>query len=101
MKKRPTLKEFTPGRGYTKHDWDAVDSPEATDEQLAQAKSFEEVFPELAASIKRGRGPQKTPTKEQITLRLDPSVLAAFRATGPGWQGRINEALKKAATRLK
>jgi hypothetical protein len=50
------FKEFTPGRGYTKEDWDEVSDPhELTDEELAQAKPFAEVFPELAASIKRAR----------------------------------------------
>ncbi|WEX77972.1 hypothetical protein PYH37_002816 [Sinorhizobium numidicum] len=56
-KKHPIQKEFVPGRGYTKADWDEVsDSPEATPEQLAQARPFAEVFPDLAASIKRARG---------------------------------------------
>lgn len=41
------------------------------------------------------RGPQKTPTKVSTTLRLDPDVLDYFRAQGPGWQTRINEALKE------
>ncbi|PDV89929.1 hypothetical protein CO652_00450 [Rhizobium sp. H4] len=45
--------EFHPGRGYTKEDWDAVDSPELTDEELAKARPFREVFPDLAASIDR------------------------------------------------
>lgn len=45
---------------------------------------------------KRGRGPQKTPTKRLVSLRLDPEVVERFRATGPGWQGRVNEALRKA-----
>ncbi|MBU6299133.1 MAG: BrnA antitoxin family protein [Alphaproteobacteria bacterium] len=55
-------------------------------------------FPELAELVrKRGeRGPQKAPTKQQVTLRLDRDVLDRFRSTGPGWQGRINEALRKA-----
>ncbi len=101
MKKHPVLKEFTPGRGYTKEDWDAVESPEMTDEELANAQPFAEAFPGLAASIRRGRGPQKAPTKERVTLRLDCVALAAFRATGPGWQSRIDEAVKKAAGRLK
>jgi uncharacterized protein (DUF4415 family) len=47
------------------------------------------------AEIKRGR-PKAAVTKVSTTLRLDPDVLAKFRATGPGWQSRINEALKKA-----
>jgi uncharacterized protein (DUF4415 family) len=55
-------------------------------------------FPDLAELVrKRGeRGPQKTPTKQQVTLRLDRDVLDRFRATGPGWQGRINNVLRKA-----
>jgi uncharacterized protein (DUF4415 family) len=35
--------------------------------------------------------------KEQVTLRIDQDVLEFFRAGGPGWQDRINEALRKAA----
>lgn len=35
--------------------------------------------------------------KEQVTLRLDQDVLEFFREGGPGWQDRINEALRKAA----
>ncbi len=56
-------------------------------------------IPELAhlSARRRGeRGPQKAPTKQQVTLRLDRDVVERFRATGPGWQGRINEALKNA-----
>ena len=45
-------KSFKPGYGYTKKDWDAVQSAELTDEQMAKAKPFAEVFPELAASIR-------------------------------------------------
>jgi uncharacterized protein (DUF4415 family) len=35
--------------------------------------------------------------KEQVTLRIDQEVLEYFREGGPGWQDRINEALRKAA----
>jgi uncharacterized protein (DUF4415 family) len=57
-----------------------------------------EVVPELAEIIrKRGeRGPQKAPTKQQVTLRLDREVVERFKAGGPGWQSRINSALRKA-----
>ena len=41
--------------------------------------------------------PKKPVRKEAVNIRLDPDVLAHFRATGPGWQSRINEALRKAA----
>jgi uncharacterized protein (DUF4415 family) len=34
--------------------------------------------------------------KERITIRLDKDVLSKLRATGPGWQTRINEILRKA-----
>ena len=40
------------------------------------------------------RGPQKTPTKERITIRLSPEVVQRFRDTGEGWQTRVDSALK-------
>lgn len=45
-------------------------------------------------AIKRTRGPNKQPTKSQVAIRLDPDVLSAFRAGGPGWQTRLNAVLK-------
>lgn len=72
------------------------DNPELTEEDFARAKPFEEVFPELAQSFRRMRGPQKTPTKQLISIRLDRDVIEGFKAQGPGWQTRINEVLRKA-----
>ena len=46
--------------------------------------------------IRRGR-PKKVAPKEPVNIRLDPNVLAHFRATGRGWQSRINAILRKAA----
>ena len=43
--------------------------------------------------VRRGRPPSPSP-KQQVTIRLDADVLAGLRATGPGWQGRANAALK-------
>jgi uncharacterized protein (DUF4415 family) len=40
------------------------------------------------------RGPNRRPTKEQVAVRYSADVLAAFRATGAGWQTRMNEALR-------
>lgn len=40
------------------------------------------------------RGRNRAATKEQVAVRYSPEVLAAFRAAGPGWQTRMNEALK-------
>ncbi|MFO1292955.1 MAG: BrnA antitoxin family protein [Rubrivivax sp.] len=45
------------------------------------------------ARRKRGR-PAGSATKEQVALRVDHDVLAAFRAGGPGWQTRVNNALR-------
>jgi uncharacterized protein (DUF4415 family) len=41
-------------------------------------------------------GSVKAEGKRQVALRLDPDVLDYFRSTGPGWQSRINEVLRKA-----
>jgi uncharacterized protein (DUF4415 family) len=41
------------------------------------------------------RGPQKAPTKERVSLRLDRDVVAHFKSGGEGWQTRINDTLKK------
>ena len=40
------------------------------------------------------RGPQKAPTKERITIRLSRNVVERFRATGEGWQSRVDAALQ-------
>jgi hypothetical protein len=72
-------KSFKPGHGYTRKDWHAVQSPELTDKQMANAKPFAEVFPELAASIRRGRGPNKAPTKNLVPPReADPYAASAL-----------------------
>jgi len=42
----------------------------------------------------RTRGPNRAARKEQVAVRYSPDVLAAFRATGAGWQTRMNEALR-------
>ena len=46
--------------------------------------------------VRRGR-PKSASPKEAVNLRLDPDVLEYFRKNGPGWQSRINEALRKVA----
>jgi uncharacterized protein (DUF4415 family) len=45
--------------------------------------------------LKRGRGPQRAPTKVLTTVRLDADVIAFFKAQGRGYQTRINEELRK------
>lgn len=52
------------------------------------------------AAIRRRRGKQKAPTKQMVSIRLDPSVLDAYRATGKGWQSRMHQTLAEHAPRL-
>jgi uncharacterized protein (DUF4415 family) len=49
---------------------------------------------ELARLVPK-RGPQKTPTKVAVSIRLSPEVIKHFKVKGPGWQSRIDEALRK------
>lgn len=61
------------------------DCPPLTDEQLAQFKP-----------ARRGRGrPAQDVTKVLVSIRFDAAVLDSFKATGEGWQTRINDALRE------
>ncbi|GGE16964.1 hypothetical protein GCM10011390_40080 [Aureimonas endophytica] len=84
--------------GYARKDWDEVsDNPEWTEEDFAKAKPFAEVFPGLAESLRRDRDhPARQEKRQEVRLRLDADVVAKFKATGKGWQSRINEVLKNA-----
>jgi uncharacterized protein (DUF4415 family) len=74
-------------------------SPEEDAAITAGALSDPDNRPQTDAEIsamkrQRGqRGPQKAATKCQVTIRLDPEVIDFFKATGKGWQRRINDAL--------
>ena len=72
------------------------DAPEWTSENTARAVQFSALPPSLRSKLlRRGeRGVQKAPTKIPTTIRLSPEVSSAFRATGKGWQTRIDAALK-------
>jgi uncharacterized protein (DUF4415 family) len=88
-------------KAYSARDMREVsDNPEWTKEDFAKAKPFAEALPELAASIRKGRGPNKAPTKKLVSLRLSPDVLDHYKAGGSGWQSKIDDTLRKAA-RLK
>ncbi len=96
-KKHPTDKPLTDKAGQVR---------ELTREDIRKMRSASEVLPPklLAILPKRKcgeRGPQKTPTKEQMTLRLDNDVLAFFKESGPGWQTRINNTLKRSIAKAK
>jgi uncharacterized protein (DUF4415 family) len=79
--------------------WDDDDLPEWTDDQIARAElrvGGKLIRPADGTLTRPGRPPSRGRAKSQVTLRLDPDILERFRADGPGWQGRINEALRKA-----
>jgi uncharacterized protein (DUF4415 family) len=83
-------------KGYSAKDLREVsDNPEWTRKDLAKARPFAEALPDLAVSIRKGRGPNKAPTKKLVSLRLSGQVLEAYKAAGPGWQSRIDEDLRR------
>ena len=88
---------FVPGQGYSKEDWDAVsDNPEWTEEDFRNARPFAEVFPELVRSMRNEERRRGLPrTKEAISIRLDIDLAQKLRASGPGWQSRVNQALRE------
>lgn len=59
-----------------------------------RARRASEALPESLRKKLGVRGPQLAPTKERITIRLSPEVVSRFRLSGPGWQTRIDEALR-------
>ena len=62
---KPKQPVFVDGHGFTKADWDAVDSPSATQLQLAKAKPFAEAFPELADKMRKSLGGRPHVTRPQ------------------------------------
>ena len=87
---------YVPGGGFSQEDWDEVsDNPELTAEGFAKARPLTETRPDLVEAMKRGRGNPRAATKDLVTLRLDKDILAAFRASGSGWQSRANDMLRR------
>ena len=76
------------------------DAPELDEDWFRRARPAAEVVPHIVERWRRTRGKQKAPTKEPISIRLDADILAYYRASGRGWQGRINETLRKYTTDL-
>lgn len=85
-----------------KVDLDDTDNPEWTEEDFARARPAADVLPREVLALfgkgKRGRpiGTTKADAKRSLTLRLDPDVIEGWRGTGPGWQRRMNDALRAA-----
>jgi uncharacterized protein (DUF4415 family) len=69
---------------------DPDDAPGLTEDWFAKADLYDG-----DKLVRRGGRPKKATPKEAVNIRLDPDVLARFRAGGRGWQSRINAALRK------
>ena len=68
---------------------DPDDAPELTEVFFATADLYHGT-----SLVSRGR-PKSLNPKQSLTLRYDADVIAAFRATGEGWQTRMNDALRE------
>ncbi len=69
---------------------------ELTEEDFKHFRPAMEVIPHIVEAFERARGqrgPTKAPVQDRVGLRLDNGVVEYFRATGPGWQSRINDVL--------
>nr|WP_047170080.1 BrnA antitoxin family protein [Sphingomonas sp. Y57] len=74
------------------------DNPEWTEADFARARPASEVLPAaaVAALVKNKGGRPRGSSKVQVALRIDRDAVERFKAAGPGWQSRMNDALRKA-----
>lgn len=89
----------------SKTDWERVKRETAADEPVEHDTDelydpndpvAVDAFFDQATVRRRGeRGPQKAPVKERVSLRLSPEVVDYFKASGNGWQTRLDQALKE------
>jgi uncharacterized protein (DUF4415 family) len=85
----------------SQEDWDSVNVPEMTDADFARAKPFKEAFPaQYGAWKKIGRPPIEAP-KVHIGFRLAVDVVNAIRASGRGYNARVEKVLRDALAKGK
>jgi uncharacterized protein (DUF4415 family) len=74
--------------------------PELTDEEIKELRPAREFFEEygIPMPVPRGR-PKAEKIKTSVTIRLDADVVEQYKASGPGWQTRMNEDLREGARR--
>ncbi|WP_332873764.1 BrnA antitoxin family protein [Aurantimonas marina] len=76
------------------------DNPEWTEADFRAAKPADQGLPpEIVAQFRNTRGAQRAVKKVPVSLRLSPDVVSHFKASGPGWQTRIDETLKRAISK--
>jgi uncharacterized protein (DUF4415 family) len=89
----------------SKTDWDRVKRESAADAPVAHdadtpydpnvAEAVDAFWDQATVRRQGERGPQKAPVKERVTLRLSAEVVDYFRASGSGWQTRLDQALRE------
>ncbi len=72
------------------------ENPEWTAEAAAEARSFSEVFPEQFEALRKGSHPPAGQPKLNIGFRLAADVVQGVRATGPGYNARVEKVLREA-----
>jgi uncharacterized protein (DUF4415 family) len=92
MSKRPT--DWADARRMAVRNHAAISDEE--DAAITEAALADPDAQPVAALIRKGGRPRLERPKQQIALRVDADVLAHFQAEGPGWQSRMNAALRKA-----
>lgn len=70
------------------------ENPEWTEEDFKRAVPFSALPESLQAKLKAVGRPKAAITKERVTIRLSRDVVEQFRASGDGWQTRVDAALK-------
>jgi uncharacterized protein (DUF4415 family) len=76
-----------------------VENPEWSISDFAASTRLEGAsLADAVKAMRRGRGPQVEPRKIAISIRLDPKIIAHFKAGGAGWQSRMEKALLKASS---
>ena len=88
MTGRTSTKNLSPGN--------FDENPEWTEEDFARAKPFKEVFPEQFEAWKRMGGPPVAAPKIHIGFRLAADVVAGIRASGKGYNARVEKVLREA-----
>jgi uncharacterized protein (DUF4415 family) len=94
MNSRKSQTDWVRVKAYQEGDhipYDPEDGPYDPNDEAAT----EAYLAEAIVTHSGRRGPQKAPTKRLISLRLSQEVVDHYKSLGPGWQTRIDEALKK------
>ncbi len=70
------------------------DAPEWGEREFQRSQGVSHMPADFQQALRRVRGPQKSPTKVQTTIRFDRDVLDALRALGKGWQTQVNATMR-------